>query len=64
MRKALIRFGAVITAALLAAFSAGWPCPVALAEDVSSADTTVVYIAPKLSSSAPAYDETHPENLT
>jgi D-alanyl-D-alanine carboxypeptidase (penicillin-binding protein 5/6) len=64
LRKALIRFGAVITAALLAAFSAVWPCPVALAEDVSSADTTVVYIAPKLSSSAPAYDETHPENLT
>jgi len=36
--------------------------PAAMAEDTT--DTEVKYIAPTLSSDAPVYDETHPEDLT
>lgn len=60
-----MRLGAFAITLLLLLSVAGayWPVPVAKAEDVQ-AEPDVKYIAPQLSSDAPAYDETHPENLT
>lgn len=72
MRKALVRFLAVLSALTLAWLGIfAWQnvtgssplrsTQAALAEDTT---TDIRYIAPTLSSNAPAYDEEHPENLT
>ena len=53
----------MLAAFLLTASLQGWPIQSAMATD-TQVDQEVVYIAPKLSSDAPPYDEAHPENLT
>ncbi len=63
MRKALVRLGVLLTAAVIALSGIAWPSPVARAEE-AQATTQIAYQEPTLSSDAPAYDETHPENLT
>lgn len=60
MRKALVRFAASLAAAFVMGSGFAWAAPAAVAEDTSN----IQYIAPTLSSDAPAYDEEHPENLT
>ena len=62
MRKALWRLGAALAAAAVAISGFGWAAPAATAEDTQT-NTQISYIAPELSSDAPAYDETHPEDL-
>ena len=60
-----MRFGAVLAALVLLSASVPWSIPRALAQDTQQAAVDdVKYIAPTLSSDAPPYDETHPENLT
>ncbi|MCE5342715.1 MAG: D-alanyl-D-alanine carboxypeptidase [Eubacteriales bacterium] len=63
MRKALVRLGVALTVAMIAVSGVGWAFPAARAE-AAQAGTEISYQEPKLSSDAPAYDETHPENLT
>ncbi len=62
MRKASRR---ILTAAVVALLGivACLPVPVAHAQDTQAVQD-VQFIAPKLSSDAPPYDEAHPENLT
>lgn len=65
MRKAFVRFGAVLAAVVVAMAGFTWSALPTLAEDTQQAvEPEVKYIAPTLSSDAPDYDETHPENLT
>ena len=65
MRKAFQRLAIILAVLLLATGGCFGQQGVALAEDTQqTADQQVKFIAPTLSSDAPAYDETHPENLT
>ena len=64
MRKAVVRLGALWAAAILVMGGLGYPLPGAVAEATTTDDQEIKYVAPVLSSDAPAYDETHPENLT
>ncbi len=62
MRKAFLRLGAALAAAAVASSGFGWAAHTARAEDTQT-NPVITFTAPKLSSDAPAYDETHPENL-
>ena len=62
MRNALVRLAALLTAAVMVISGLAWLTPPARAEDVAQVDQEIKYIAPQLSSDAPPYDPTHPEN--
>ena len=65
MRKAFVRLVAVLAAIVMMMAGFAYGAPMALATDTQQVvEPDVKYIAPTLSSDAPAYDETHPENLT
>ena len=58
-----MRLGAFVAAIVLSATGTVWVTPIARAEEAQT-NTDIKYIAPQISSDAPAYDEAHPENLT
>jgi len=65
LRKAFVRLVAVLAAIVMMMAGFAYGAPMALATDTQQVvEPDVKYIAPTLSSDAPAYDETHPENLT